>query len=110
MNIRVCKMCGKEVDFDEPWCAHETMEESAWLAIDRKQGPLTPKEVHDLAFQIIIDEAVEESAKELGWQAGNAVAEQMKKEFKAHFMHQVERPASALSLLVKIWDREVRNI
>jgi hypothetical protein len=88
-------MCGKEVDFDEPWCAHETMEESAWLniprqakvekaaqdAIDRKQEPLTPKEAHDLALQIIIDEAVEESAKELGWQAGNAVAEQMKKEF-----------------------------
>jgi len=31
MNIRICKQCGKEVDFDEPWCDHETMEESAWL-------------------------------------------------------------------------------
>jgi len=24
-------MCGKEVDFAEPWCDHETMEESAFL-------------------------------------------------------------------------------
>lgn len=32
-NIRKCKFCGKEVDFDEPWCDHETMEESGWLDI-----------------------------------------------------------------------------
>jgi hypothetical protein len=28
--IRPCKICGKIVDFDDPWCEHETMEESAW--------------------------------------------------------------------------------
>lgn len=36
-NIRKCKMCGKEVDFSEPWCAHETMEESAWLNMPVKE-------------------------------------------------------------------------
>lgn len=33
MNIRTCKMCGKQVDFDEPYCDHETMEESGLLDI-----------------------------------------------------------------------------
>lgn len=49
MNIRPCKQCGKEVDFDEPYCAHETMEESAWLNMPGKPqdpvidaGPLAP--------------------------------------------------------------------
>jgi len=39
----------------------------AQAAIDKKGGPLIPQEVVDLAFQIVIDDAVEESAKELGW-------------------------------------------
>lgn len=30
-HVRLCKMCGKMVDFNSPWCEHETMEESAWL-------------------------------------------------------------------------------
>jgi len=51
--IRPCKLCGKEVDFDEPWCDHETMEESAWL------------DIRERTMNAIVDEAVEIVAKEL---------------------------------------------
>jgi len=38
MNVRECNLCHKMVDFDEPWCDHETMEESAWLEIHERIG------------------------------------------------------------------------
>lgn len=39
--------------------------------IDAKNAPLSPKEVYDLALEMIIDDAVERSAKELGWPQGS---------------------------------------
>ena len=53
MNIRECKLCHKMVDFDAPWCDHETMEESAWL------------DIHERIAASVIDKAVEEAAKDL---------------------------------------------
>ena len=53
MNIRKCKQCGRMVDFDEPWCDHETMEESAWLDINERFR------------NSVIDEVVEKAAKDL---------------------------------------------
>lgn len=53
MNKRICKLCGKVVDFDEPWCDHETMEESALLNIRERMT------------NNLIDIAVEIAAKEL---------------------------------------------
>jgi hypothetical protein len=41
------------VDFDEPYCDHETMEESAWLDIRERIG------------NAMVDEAVEIAAKDL---------------------------------------------
>lgn len=93
--IRPCKLCGKAVDFSEPWCDHETMEESAWLdildhhtvkaaqaAIDCKNAPLSPKEIEDLAIQSLIDAVVERAANELGWHAGQAIKERMLKDLE----------------------------
>jgi hypothetical protein len=54
---RPCKFCGKEVDFSEPWCDHETMEESAWLDIHKR--------VVEAAINKVVDIAVERAAKEL---------------------------------------------
>jgi hypothetical protein len=93
--IRPCKLCGKAVDFSEPWCDHETMEESGWLdildrrtvetaqaVIDAKDAPLTPQEVEDLAIQIIIDATVEQAAKELGWRASQDIKARMLKDLE----------------------------
>jgi hypothetical protein len=55
--IRVCKLCGKEVDFSEPWCDHETMEESAWLDIHER--------IYKAAVDKTIDDLVHKTAKEL---------------------------------------------
>jgi len=66
-NIRQCRQCGKMVDFDEPWCDHETMEESAWLDIQSRQ--------QTAAVEIVIDGLVEQAAVELGFQAGKDFAE-----------------------------------
>jgi len=41
------------VDFDEPWCGHETMEESAWLDINKR------------IQNEVVDRAVDIAAKEL---------------------------------------------
>ena len=57
MNIRKCKLCGKEVDFDEPWCDHETMEESGLLDIHER--------IVAAAQQQVIDELVHKAAKDL---------------------------------------------
>lgn len=38
------------VDFDEPWCDHETMEESMWLDIRERMGSnAVDKVVHQAA-------------------------------------------------------------
>lgn len=52
-NIRECKFCGKLIDFDQPWCDHETMEESAWLDIRKRLR------------NVVIDKVVEQAAKDL---------------------------------------------
>jgi hypothetical protein len=41
------------VDFDEPWCDHETMEESAW------------RDINSRIQSSVVDAAVEQAAKEL---------------------------------------------
>ncbi len=54
-NIRECNICHKQVDFDEPWCDHETMEESAWL---------------DIKSRIVIDDAVYHAALDMSYTGG----------------------------------------
>jgi len=46
----------------------EVIEARAQEAIDAKQAPLSPAEVHDLALEIVVDEQVKNAAKELGWE------------------------------------------
>ena len=75
MNIRKCKQCGKMVDFDEPWCDHETMEESAWLNIPRNA-------VVAAVFDIVMNDAVAQAAKELGTQAGKYLSEKLAKDLE----------------------------
>ena len=53
MNIRECRQCHKMVDFDEPWCDHETMEESAWL------------DIKECMLNAVVDELVRKAAKDL---------------------------------------------
>jgi len=55
--IRKCKFCGKDVDFSEPWCDHETMEESAWLDIRSR--------MQKDAFDRVVDEVVNDEKKRL---------------------------------------------
>ena len=44
------------VDFDEPWCDHETMEESAWLDIrERLRAAAIDKTIDDLVHQAALD-------------------------------------------------------
>jgi len=74
VNIRTCKLCGKEVDFDEPWCDHETMEESGLLDM-RSRIKATVEVINNE-----IDKIVHEAAKELGWQASETWKEQMREE------------------------------
>ncbi len=57
MNIRKCKQCGKMIDFDEPWCDHETMEESAWRDIDNR--------IYETALNQIITDLVHQAARDL---------------------------------------------
>lgn len=57
MNIRKCKLCGKDVDFDEPWCEHETMEESAWQDINNR--------IYKDAMDIVVEEQVRKATKDL---------------------------------------------
>lgn len=57
MNIRKCRQCGQMIDFDEPWCDHETMEESAWQDINKR--------IYNAALNQTIDELVYKAAKEL---------------------------------------------
>lgn len=57
MNIRKCRQCGQMVDFDEEWCDHETMEESAWRDINKR--------IYDAAVIQVVDEVVHDAAKEL---------------------------------------------
>ena len=70
--IRPCKFCGKEVDFDEPWCDHETMEESAWLDILSRQ--------RSAAIEKVTNDAVGQAAEELGYRAGRSLAERQNEE------------------------------
>ncbi len=56
-NVRACKLCGKIVDFNEPWCDHETMEESAWVDIHKR--------IVNAAVDAVIDDLVEKCAEEL---------------------------------------------
>jgi hypothetical protein len=80
VNIRTCKLCGREVDFDEPYCAHETMEESAWLNMPKAvviEDPRIPLQ----HFNDAVDEMVHQAAKELGWQAGETQKQQLREAF-----------------------------
>jgi hypothetical protein len=70
MNIRPCKECGKMVDFDEPWCDHETMEESGLRNFP--QAAIVAS-----AYAQIIDDAVDKAAIELGVSAGKAIKEKI---------------------------------
>jgi hypothetical protein len=45
------------VDFDEPWCAHETMEESAWIDFNTR--------AYNAALEKVIDDVVHQAAKDL---------------------------------------------
>ena len=76
MNIRECKQCHKMVDFDEPWCDHETMEESAWLDIAERQKAVHQHnaEVTAALFDKEVDKVVQRAAEELGFQAGKDIA------------------------------------
>lgn len=55
--IRECKSCHKMVDFSEPWCDHETMEESAWLDIHERMVATATTQV--------LDEIVYKAAQDL---------------------------------------------
>jgi hypothetical protein len=57
MNVRECRQCHRMVDFDEPWCDHETMEESAWRDISGR--------IAKAAYDKVIDDAVRQAAKDL---------------------------------------------
>ena len=70
MNIRECKQCHKMVDFDEPWCDHETMEESAWLDIDRR--------TRAAAVELVVNDAVEQAAVDLAYEAAKDVTKMFK--------------------------------
>lgn len=59
MNLRVCKQCGKTVDFDDPWCEHETMEESAWI------------DIRERVRNTLIDDMLKKVVKELKWERIN---------------------------------------
>jgi hypothetical protein len=59
------------VDFDEPWCDHETMEESAWIDINSRMRAAILDEV--------VNNAVEQAATELGYHAGKALADSWRK-------------------------------
>ena len=69
MNIRECRQCHKMVDFDEPWCDHETMEESAWLDI-MERVKANGKRSIELYYNGELDRIVSKAAEELGAQAG----------------------------------------
>lgn len=70
MNIRACRECGKMVDFDEPWCDHETMEESGLRNIPRAA-------ILASAYAQVVDDAVHKVAAELGFSAGKVIKEKM---------------------------------
>jgi len=56
---RPCKFCGKEVDFSEPWCDHETMEESAWLDMHKR----IVKDAEEQVIGEIIEQAIKDLKK-----------------------------------------------
>jgi len=58
------------VDFDEPWCDHETMEESGWLDVIKRQ--------REAAVARVIDDAVWRAALELHIGARDAVIKIMR--------------------------------
>jgi hypothetical protein len=74
MNVRECRQCHQMVDFDEPWCDHETMEESAWRDIQSRRDAAM--------IDTIMDDAVERAVKELGFAAGKALSDKIKKDFE----------------------------
>ncbi len=45
------------IDFDEPWCDHETMEESAWRDIDNR--------IYETALNQVITDLVHQAARDL---------------------------------------------
>jgi len=69
-------MCGKEVDFDEPWCDHETMEESAWLDMQTRLGPKPFQPMPPASNEI------ERMAEEVGFQTARNIDEMLRKEFQ----------------------------
>ena len=80
MNIRECKQCHRMVDFDEPWCDHETMEESAWLDI-MERVKINGKRSIELYYSGALDEIIHQVAKELGMSAGKDIVKLRKETF-----------------------------
>jgi predicted hydrocarbon binding protein len=72
MNIRECRQCHRMVDFDEPWCDHETMEESAWRDINSRIGAA--------AFDKVVDDEVGKAAIELGHSAGKFINDKIRED------------------------------
>jgi hypothetical protein len=72
-NLRNCRQCGKMVDFDEPWCDHETMEESAWIDIFQR-GIAFGKDAD------AIDRIVEQAAAEMGVAAAKFMTDGLKED------------------------------
>lgn len=84
MNMRECSLCHKMIDFDEPYCAHESMEESAWLDIKERREKLIAdlRNPESEAYKIsIIDPIVHAAAVELGLRAAEVFREQVKEFF-----------------------------
>src|SRR5205809_559419 len=90
MNIRECRQCHRMIDFDEPWCDHETMEESAWLDIAQRRREDTEK----LAMEVLITKAAgevmgvsaqkqiaDELVEKVAAQLGLSAAETWRKQF-----------------------------
>ena len=78
MDIRKCRMCSKEVDFDEPYCDHETMEESGWLNIPKAIKQRYAEDLYERATDKVVDDLVEKVAAELGRQAGIDISKKIK--------------------------------
>jgi hypothetical protein len=65
VNIRKCNLCGRMIDFDKPWCDHETMEESAWIDINLRCASAIAA-----AAEIALEAAITEIVKDVYWDGG----------------------------------------
>src|SRR6266480_881034 len=90
MNVRECRQCHRMIDFDEPWCDHETMEESAWIDIverrreDAERLAVDVIVVHtagELLGKAIQKDIVDELVEKVAVQLGLSAAEIWRKQF-----------------------------